>query len=515
MTAVTGNILVVDDQATNRMKMSLAVKALGHRAEAASDGGAALTRLRQGNFDLLLLDIVMPGMSGFEVLEAMKSDQRLRDIPVIVISALEEMDSIVTAIEKGAEDFLPKAFDPVLLKARVTACLEKKRLRDLELAYLEQVEVLTRAAAVLEAGNFNPARLPVQTIAARPDALGKLARVFLKMAQEVYEREQVLRRRVATLRGGFMLIGVGLLWGIVAPLSKLASFGDAHAMGLAFWVNLLGGFGCLGIAVARGRLPRLTRASIQYFLLYGLLAGVAAQVLLFLAAEHLQASIVSMVMVAEGFMVYAFTSAVRIEPASFRRIAGLAVGLLGVLMILISGESLSGVGNWLWVLVALGVPLCYALEDILIAARRPEGIDTIASVGLMMGFAALMMLPLVVAFDNIAIVRVEGDLTGLLLVGLIGAATAGGTALLILLVTTTGAVFASQNAYSITFFGIGWSVLLLGEQISGWAWAALIVMIGGLVLVGPKNEAEQAIPPELLAGMTGKPRSAKPAREVA
>ena len=103
-----------------------------------------------------------------------------------------------------------------------------------------------------------------------------------------------------------------------------------------------------------------------------------------------------------------------------------------------------------------------------------------------------MMLPLVVAFDNIVIVRVEGDLTGLVLVGLIGAATAEGTALLILLVTTTGAMFASQNAYSITFFGIGWSVLLLGEQISGWAWAALIVMIGGLVLVGPKNEAEQA-----------------------
>jgi CheY-like chemotaxis protein len=224
MTAVTGNILVVDDQATNRMKMSLAVKTLGHTSEVVSDGGAALTRLRQSKFDLVLLDIVMPGMSGFEVLETMKSDQKLRDIPVIVISALEEMDSIVTAIEKGAEDFLPKAFDPILLRARVTACLEKKRLRDLEVAYLEQVEVLTRAAAILEAGNFNPARLPVQTVATRPDALGKLARVFLKMAQEVYEREHALRRRVATLRGGFMLIGVGLLWGIVAPLAKLASF---------------------------------------------------------------------------------------------------------------------------------------------------------------------------------------------------------------------------------------------------------------------------------------------------
>jgi drug/metabolite transporter (DMT)-like permease len=214
-------------------------------------------------------------------------------------------------------------------------------------------------------------------------------------------------------------------------------------------------------------------------------------------------------------MVYAFTSAVGTEPASFRRMAGLAIGLLGVLMILISGQSLSGVGNWLWVLVALGVPLCYALEDILIAAKRPEGIDTIASVGFMMGFAALMMLPLVLAFDDIAIVRFDGDLTVLLLVILIGAATAAGTALLILLVTTTGAVFASQNAYSITFFGIAWSVLLLGEQISVWAWAALVVMIGGLVLVGPKNEAEQAIPPELMAGMRDQPCSAEPARELA
>ena len=100
----------------------------------------------------------------------------------------------------------------LLIDALVLTPEDGKRLRDLEVAYLEQVEVLTRAATVLEAGNFNPARLPVQTVAARPDALGKLARVFLKMAQEVYEREQALRRRVATLRGGFMLIGVGLLW---------------------------------------------------------------------------------------------------------------------------------------------------------------------------------------------------------------------------------------------------------------------------------------------------------------
>lgn len=125
-----GHILVVDDHRTTRLKLSLGLKHHGHQVDEAQNGHQALQRLRAEPYDLVLLDIMMPELDGYQVLEQMKSDSQLRDIPVIVISAQDELESMVRGIELGAEDYLPKTFDPVLLRARIGACLEKKRLRD-------------------------------------------------------------------------------------------------------------------------------------------------------------------------------------------------------------------------------------------------------------------------------------------------------------------------------------------------------------------------------------------------
>ena len=108
------------------------------------------------------------------------------------------MESVVKGIKMGAEDYLPKPFDPVLLKARISACLEKKWLRDQELEYLRQVTCLTDAAAAVEAGAFDPDRLAY--VAQRADELGQLARVFQSIAREVYAREQRLRQQLQELR---------------------------------------------------------------------------------------------------------------------------------------------------------------------------------------------------------------------------------------------------------------------------------------------------------------------------
>nr|WP_255569848.1 adenylate/guanylate cyclase domain-containing protein [Actibacterium sp. 188UL27-1] len=132
--------MVVDDNATTRMKLSMAAKALGHVAETAEDGLVALRKLAAGAFDLILLDIEMPDMDGFGVLTELRKSPGLRDIPVIVISAADDMDNIVRAIELGAQDFLPKSFDQVLFRARVGACLETKRLTDQRADYLSQIE---------------------------------------------------------------------------------------------------------------------------------------------------------------------------------------------------------------------------------------------------------------------------------------------------------------------------------------------------------------------------------------
>ena len=137
--ADTGNILVVDDNAANREMLSRRLARVGHRVQVVANGPDALALLRQKPIDLVLLDVLMPEMSGYEVLQQLTADESLREIPVLMISALDEMDSVVRCIELGAEDYLPKPFDPVLLRARIGACLEKKRLRDREAMHLREL----------------------------------------------------------------------------------------------------------------------------------------------------------------------------------------------------------------------------------------------------------------------------------------------------------------------------------------------------------------------------------------
>jgi CheY-like chemotaxis protein len=192
-------ILVVDDNEDNRYTLVQRLRRLGHpNVTTAVDGRQALERLRERAFDLVLLDVMMPELNGYEVLECLRADEALRHVPVIMISAVDQVESVVRCIELGAEDYLPKPFDPVLLRARVGACLEKKRLRDQELRYLQDVTRLTTAAAALEAGRFADDMLA--DVAARPDALGQLARVFVGMAQEVAAREAELKKEIQVLR---------------------------------------------------------------------------------------------------------------------------------------------------------------------------------------------------------------------------------------------------------------------------------------------------------------------------
>ncbi|MBI4783897.1 MAG: response regulator [Oscillatoriophycideae cyanobacterium NC_groundwater_1537_Pr4_S-0.65um_50_18] len=135
-----GLVLIVDDNEMNRDLLSRRLTKQGHSIVLAEDGLQALATLRQQPFDLVLLDVMMPGMNGYQVLEHVKSDATLRHIPVIMISALDDIDSVVRCIELGAEDYLFKPFNPTLLKARIGASLEKKRLRDQEQAFLKQIQ---------------------------------------------------------------------------------------------------------------------------------------------------------------------------------------------------------------------------------------------------------------------------------------------------------------------------------------------------------------------------------------
>jgi DNA-binding response OmpR family regulator len=192
-----GFLLVVDDDELNRDLLTRYLERQGHTIAVAENGRQALEMVKKHSFDMVLLDVMMPEMNGYQVLQRLKADATWWDIPVIMISALDEIDSVVRCIELGAEDYLPKPFDPVLLRARIGAGLEKKRLRDQEVEYLRKVTRLTDAAAAVEAGTFDPDSLV--DVVARRDELGRLARVFQHMAREVYAREQRLKQQVQQL----------------------------------------------------------------------------------------------------------------------------------------------------------------------------------------------------------------------------------------------------------------------------------------------------------------------------
>jgi adenylate cyclase len=141
MTHGDSAILVVDDNEDNRYTLTRRLRRQGYENVAvATNGREALDLIGSRAFDLILLDIMMPEMNGYEVLERLKGDDRLRHLPVIMISALTELDSVVRCIELGAEDYLPKPFNNILLKARIDASLERKRLHDREVEHLAEID---------------------------------------------------------------------------------------------------------------------------------------------------------------------------------------------------------------------------------------------------------------------------------------------------------------------------------------------------------------------------------------
>lgn len=156
-TIIRGHLLVVDDNEMNRDVLVRRLERQGHTVEIARDGEEALDMMRAQPFDLVLLDIMMPKVNGFQVLEQMQTDLRLRDVSVIVISALDELESVVKCIELGAEDYLFKPFNPVLLRARVNASLQKLQLRRqadaLPLEINAYVQTIVHSAAMLADGD--------------------------------------------------------------------------------------------------------------------------------------------------------------------------------------------------------------------------------------------------------------------------------------------------------------------------------------------------------------------------
>ncbi|HEY8439677.1 MAG TPA: response regulator, partial [Candidatus Limnocylindrales bacterium] len=155
---LAGRILVVDDTPFNRQLLGRLLRGLGHEPVEAEDGRQALARLREVDappIDVILLDIVMPEMDGYEVLAALRDDPALRHLPVIVISGVDELDSVVRCLEMGAADYLPKTVDPAILKARIASSLARKRLHDAEREAVERQAASNDVLAIMSRSAFD------------------------------------------------------------------------------------------------------------------------------------------------------------------------------------------------------------------------------------------------------------------------------------------------------------------------------------------------------------------------
>jgi class 3 adenylate cyclase len=139
-TVEPGRVLVVDDNPFNREVLARRLQRQGHMVAEAVNGRQALEMLAAEHFDLILLDILMPELNGLEVLARLKADDKLRHLPVIMISALSDIDNVAHCLQTGADDYLPRPYNATILRARVDALLERKRLRDREVQHLRQIE---------------------------------------------------------------------------------------------------------------------------------------------------------------------------------------------------------------------------------------------------------------------------------------------------------------------------------------------------------------------------------------
>lgn len=486
----TASIIVIDDNRLSTRKLALAMSALGHNVQTAFDGVSALELIQRRRFDIILLDIEMPEMNGYDVLRVLKADAEQRDIPVIVISALEgDTGSVARALELGAEDFLPKDFDISILKARLKSSLVKKRLRDRELEYLRDVESLTKAAETIEAGAFRPADLDLGDVTERQDQLGRFATVFRDLSQAIYDRERRADRRVRTLWGILLVMAAGILTGIEPSLNRMATRLGANPLGLAIWCNVVGATVCLSIVALRGGMPRLHFGHIRFFLLWALVSGCFSKVWLAVISEHVPATQIALIASTRAFMVFCFAALVSVERPNLRRVFGLGLGFSAVTVVLLSRGANPGSASHVWLIASLGLPALLTVNTLL-TAWRPRQIDSFATVGIMLLIATVFLIPVAAATDQL---RLPDPVFGELMLIILALGTVNSIAVVLALdlVARTGAVFASQISYAQTFAGIAWGILILNETLSPLAWAALTPVILGFILVQPKHANEE------------------------
>lgn len=272
-----------------------------------------------------------------------------------------------------------------------------------------------------------------------------------------------------------ILLFCGGFWGLSFTLTRMVMQGGGHPLAVTFWYSLTGAAMVWGALWLSGRLPRLDRRYIRFVAVLGVLGGAAPSLLLFWAAQHLGAGVLSVCMATVPLMQITLSAALGIERFRARRLLGLVIGLTAVWMIV----GPDGAAPLLWVLVAMCGGLSYALEDSFIAARRPDGVGSVQVLGGMTAFSALYTAPALL-FVETAPFPWGGEARLELVFGAMALGNLFAYGAFVALITRAGPVFASQVSYVVTAAGVVFGVWVLGESHEAGFWAAAALMAVGL-----------------------------------
>ena len=280
-----------------------------------------------------------------------------------------------------------------------------------------------------------------------------------------------------------MLLVLGTNWGLGFTLGKLGVVGGLHPLGYAFWQTFGGGLVLVVIsAVWRRQLPPVQGLHLRYYLVCGVTNIALPNFVALTAARHIPVGIIVLLISLGPLITYAVAQLVGIERFSLRRVAGVVVGLIGALMILVPRSSLPSPDAYLWVLFAMITPLCYGVSNVYLAMARPPDVPSLALGGAMQLGAAVSFLPVALMlgvlhvpfppqtpaeFANVSHIAVSGL----------------GSLIFFELMRLRGPVIASQVGYVVCLSGVFWGKLFFDEQHSLWIWAAMATIFLGLALV--------------------------------
>lgn len=288
-----------------------------------------------------------------------------------------------------------------------------------------------------------------------------------------------------------VLLFAGTAWGVTFSLAKIVTEAGAHPVGVTYWQAVIGAAVLfVFLMFKRIRLP-VDRPHLVFFLVCGLLGTVISGIVMFVTAPKLPAGVLAITLSTVPLLTFAIAYFIRIESFEALRVGGVLIGLVAIVLMIAPDTSLPDPSAAPWVLIAVLVSLCYAVENIYIGVRLPPGTHASAALAGMLSVAAIIMTPLMFVPGMFVPLSVSHDVISgsIVLMALINVMSYG---LFVYLVSVAGPVFASQMGYVVTVSGIAWGMVIFSENHSLWIWASVALLFVGLTLVRPRETTSGA-----------------------